>query len=42
MHFPFGREALAQAAEINLEFFDLRFLLECLVNGWEQRLFACA
>lgn len=42
MHFPFGREALLQAADINLEFFDLRFLLECLVNGWEQRLFACA
>jgi acetoin utilization deacetylase AcuC-like enzyme len=42
LHFPFGREALAQAAEINFEFFDVRFLLECLVNGWEQRLFACA
>ena len=42
VHFPFGREALAQAADINLEFFDLRFLLDCLVNGWEQRLFACA
>ncbi|MCU0561690.1 MAG: hypothetical protein MUD16_16055 [Desulfobacterales bacterium] len=40
--FPFGREALLQAADINLEFFDLRFLLECLVSGREQRLFACA
>ncbi|MFO7708743.1 MAG: hypothetical protein R6V84_11265 [Desulfobacterales bacterium] len=42
LHFPFGREALAQAADINLEFFDLRFLLECLISGWEQRLFVCA
>ena len=42
IRFPYGREALMQAADINLEFFDVRFLLECLVNGWEQRLFVCA
>jgi acetoin utilization deacetylase AcuC-like enzyme len=40
--FPFGLETLMQAADINLEFFDVRFLLNCLVSGWEQRLFVCA
>ena len=30
-----------QVADINLEFFHVRFLLACLMRGQEQRLFAC-
>jgi len=40
--FPFCLEALMQVADINLEFFHVRFLLACLLRGLEQRLFACA
>jgi acetoin utilization deacetylase AcuC-like enzyme len=39
--FPFCLEALMQVADINLEFFHVRFLLACLARGHEKRLFAC-
>ncbi|MHC1729651.1 MAG: histone deacetylase [Syntrophobacteraceae bacterium] len=39
--FPYCREALEQAAELNLEFFHTRFLLDILVRGDIDRLFAC-
>ena len=39
--FPFCLDALMQVADINLEFFHVRFLLACLMRGQEQRLFAC-
>nr|MCU0563396.1 hypothetical protein [Desulfobacterales bacterium] len=40
--FPFCMDALMQVADINLEFFHVRFLLTCLMRGQEHRLFACA
>ncbi len=39
--FPFCIEALMQVADINLEFFHVRFLLACLLRGQTHRLFAC-
>jgi acetoin utilization deacetylase AcuC-like enzyme len=39
--FPFCMDALMQVADINLEFFHVRFLLNCLLRGQAQRLFAC-
>jgi hypothetical protein len=42
VQFPFCMDTLMQAADINLEFFNIRFLLSCWVNGLEQNLFACA
>lgn len=39
--FPFCIDALMQVADINLEFFHVRFLLACLMRGQEQCLFAC-
>lgn len=41
VRFPFTRDALMQAADINLEFFNIRFLLSCLIRGLEENLFAC-
>jgi len=41
VQFPFCMDALMQAADINLEFFNIRFLLSCWINGLEQNLFAC-
>jgi acetoin utilization deacetylase AcuC-like enzyme len=41
IRFPFCREALMQVADINLEFFHVRFLLSCLARGQEGSLFAC-
>lgn len=38
---PFSMDALMQAADINLEFFNTRFLLACWVKGQENNLFAC-
>ena len=40
--FPYCMDALMQVADINLEFFHVRFLLNCLLRGQEQQLFACA
>jgi acetoin utilization deacetylase AcuC-like enzyme len=39
--FPFCIEALMQVADINLEFFHVRFLLGCLLRGQQDHLFAC-
>ncbi|MBI9085775.1 MAG: histone deacetylase [Desulfobacterales bacterium] len=39
--FPFSHAALVQAADLDLEFFHLRFLLRCLEKGHEDRLFGC-
>jgi acetoin utilization deacetylase AcuC-like enzyme len=39
--FPFCLEALMQVADNNLEFFHVRFLLDCLLRGRQQHLFAC-
>jgi len=39
--FPFCRDALMQVADINLEFFQVRFLIDCLIRGTEHNLFAC-
>ncbi|MCD4719898.1 MAG: histone deacetylase, partial [Desulfobacula sp.] len=41
IRFPFSRESLMHAARLNLEFFHIRFLLNCLVSGTDSRLFAC-
>ncbi|WP_300455769.1 histone deacetylase [Desulfobacula sp.] len=41
MRFSFSRESLMQAARLNLEFFHIRFLLNCLVSGTDNLLFAC-
>jgi hypothetical protein len=38
---PFSIAALVQAADINLEFFNIRFLLACWIKGQENNLFAC-
>ncbi len=40
VRFPFSRETLMQAADINLDFFYLRFLLNCLISGYDRYLFA--
>ena len=40
--FPFCQDALMQVADINLEFFHVRFLLACLMRGEAPHLFACA
>ena len=39
--FPFCMDALLQVADINLEFFQVRFLIDCLIRGTGQNLFAC-
>ncbi|MBI5578572.1 MAG: hypothetical protein HY895_05410, partial [Deltaproteobacteria bacterium] len=39
--FPFCLDALMQVADINLEFFHVRFMLACLMRGQQHRLFAC-
>jgi acetoin utilization deacetylase AcuC-like enzyme len=39
--FPFSRRNLMQAADLDLEFFSVRFLLRCLDQGFADRLFAC-
>jgi len=41
MPFPFCMDSLMQAADINLEFFHVRFLLDCLAKNLEKNLFAC-
>ena len=41
MRFPFTRESLIQAARLNLEFFHIRFLLNCLISGTDNLVFAC-
>jgi acetoin utilization deacetylase AcuC-like enzyme/GNAT superfamily N-acetyltransferase len=41
IRFPFCFDALMQVADINLEFFHVRFLLASLLRGQTERLFAC-
>jgi acetoin utilization deacetylase AcuC-like enzyme len=40
--FAFTMESLMQVADINLEFFHVRFLLTCLMRGQDHHLFAAA
>jgi acetoin utilization deacetylase AcuC-like enzyme len=39
--FPFTRDGLLQVADRNLEFFNLRFVLEHLLRGEHRNLFCC-
>ena len=39
--FPYCRKALVQLAELNLEFFHVRFVLDLPARGNHERLFAC-
>ena len=39
--FPFSREALIQVADLNVDFFHVRFLLTCLARGTARHLYAC-
>jgi hypothetical protein len=41
MCFPMHLETLMQAADINVEFFSVRFILSCLMRGLEKNLMAC-
>lgn len=41
MCFPFCMSSLMQVADMNLEFFHVRFLLNCLIRGLENNLLAC-
>ncbi|MBL7175451.1 MAG: hypothetical protein ISS66_06460 [Desulfobacteraceae bacterium] len=40
-HFPYRMDSLMQVADMNLEFFHVRFLLNCMVRGLEKNLFIC-
>ena len=39
--FPYCMTGLVQVAELNLEFFHVRFLLDCLIRGLESNVFVC-
>ena len=39
--FPFCREALIQVADLNVDFFHVRFLLTCLARGTARHVYAC-
>ena len=41
MKFPLCMDALMQVADINMEFFHVRFVLNCLIRGLESNLMAC-
>jgi len=41
MCFPVHMESLMQVADINVEFFSVRFILTCLMRGLEKNLMAC-
>ena len=41
IRFPFCLDALIQVADINVDFFHVRFLIACLANGQADNLFAC-
>ncbi len=38
--FPFSSAALGQVVQLNLEFFNLRFVLDLFVSGASHQLFA--
>lgn len=39
--FPICMDSLMQVADINVEFFHVRFILNCLIRGLENNLMAC-
>jgi len=41
MKFPISMDTLMQVADINVEFFHVRFVLNCLIRGLENNLMAC-
>jgi hypothetical protein len=41
MPFPISMDGLMQVADINMEFFHVRFILNCLIRGVENNLLAC-
>ncbi|MBW1866856.1 MAG: histone deacetylase [Deltaproteobacteria bacterium] len=41
VRFPYSLEALMQVAELDLEFFHIRFILKCLEKDRQIHLFAC-
>jgi hypothetical protein len=41
MRFPVTMDSLMQVADINVEFFHVRFILNCLIRGMESSLLAC-
>jgi hypothetical protein len=41
MRFPVSMDSLMQVADINMEFFHVRFILNCLIRGVESNLLAC-
>jgi len=41
MKFPISMDTLMQVANINMEFFHVRFVLNCLIRGLESNLMAC-
>jgi hypothetical protein len=41
MKFPFCLDSLMQVADMNVEFFHPRFILNCLIRGLENNLMAC-
>ena len=41
MKFPVSMDSLMQVADINMEFFHVRFVLNCLIRGLENNLMAC-
>ena len=41
MEFPICMDSLMQVADINVEFFHVRFILNCLIRGLENNLMAC-
>jgi len=41
MHFPYCMDALMQIADMNLEFFHVRFVLGCLAKQLDKYLFVC-
>lgn len=41
MKFPSSMDTLMQVADINVEFFHVRFVLNCLTRGLENNLMAC-
>jgi hypothetical protein len=41
MKFPISMDTLMQVADINVEFFHVRFVLNCLIRGLDNNLMAC-
>jgi len=41
MKFPICMDSLMQVADINVEFFHVRFILNCLIRGLDNNLMAC-